>query len=334
MHETWEMQNYFLFTGGPGAGKTAVIEELDKRGYHVVPEAARNIIRHQRKTGGHATHDGDRVTYVELMLQQSLKDYRDNMLTESPVFFDRGIPDLYSYSKRFCGGVSASVGEAIAHCRYHPLAFVFPPWPEIYCHDEERKQSMDEAIETWHAVRDGYATCGYITVTVPKLPIDVRVAFILTLTQSPQAITTATLLTKLSHAINAEFGFHEETPRINYGPCGVFATLFMEAWNARFAEKAHIVFVMTPERDECWHIAVRLPSKLLYDGGIGLHTEQCYPGYLLEDMVDYDQALMEKWSYGLDRTYPRYCPAFDRDKTNSLIRAHLDVLARSSQGQE
>ncbi|KTC95849.1 ATPase [Legionella geestiana] len=326
MDETWEKPNYFLFTGGPGAGKTTVIEKLRQSGYHTVPEAARNIIRQQRKTGGNATHDGDRMTYVELMLRQSLKDYRENLLTVSAVFFDRGIPDLYSYSKRFCGGVPSAVEQAIMQFRYHPLAFVFPPWPEIYCHDEERKQSRDEAIETWHAVKEGYAACGYITVTVPKLPIEERAAFILTLTQSPKAIATATILTKLSHAINAEFGFHENTPRINYGPCGVFAILFMNAWNARFAEKAHIVFIMTPERDECWHIAVRLPSKLLYDGGVGLHTERCYPGYLIEDMVEYDHALMEKWSYGLDRTYPRYCPTFDKDKTNTLISEHLDIL--------
>ena len=38
--------NFYLFTGGPGAGKSTVIELLAKQKRLVVPEVARNIIRH------------------------------------------------------------------------------------------------------------------------------------------------------------------------------------------------------------------------------------------------------------------------------------------------
>jgi predicted ATPase len=180
-----EKPNFFLFSGGPGAGKTTVIEELKRQGHTTVPEAARSIIRHQKATGGHATHDGNRLAYTDLMLAKSMEDFTQLMVIDVPIFFDRGLPDLYSYSDRFCGGVTQAVEQAIQQYRYNPIAFIFPPWPEIYCHDTERKQSLEEAVETWHAVMNGYQKCGYTPIEVPKASVENRVEFILTVTQSP-----------------------------------------------------------------------------------------------------------------------------------------------------
>jgi hypothetical protein len=135
------------------------------------------------------------------------------------------------------------------------------------------------------------------------------------------------IFTDLKNDINNLLGFHEDTPRINYGPCGVFAKLFFDAWNTRFQEKVHIVFVMLTSHEECWHITIRLPTGELYDGGIGIHNEEAYgEGYLIEDMVEYDPARLEKWSYGLDRDYPRFCPNFDKETVNTIIIHHLDRL--------
>lgn len=135
------------------------------------------------------------------------------------------------------------------------------------------------------------------------------------------------VLNDLKNDINNLLGFYEDTPRINYGPCGVFAQLFFEAWNSRFPKKVHIVFVMMTSHEECWHIALRLPSGKLYDGGIGIHDEKTYgENYLIEDMLDYDHARLEKWSYGLEREYPRYCPHFNKQQVSLLINHHLDRL--------
>ena len=37
--------NFFILTGGHGSGKTTVLDELAKRGYLIVPEVARVIIK-------------------------------------------------------------------------------------------------------------------------------------------------------------------------------------------------------------------------------------------------------------------------------------------------
>jgi len=48
--------------------------------------------------------------------------------------------------------------------------------------------------------------------------------------------------------------------------------------------------------------------------------------YMFDDMLDYNHDLLEKWSYGLDRIYPKYCPHFDKNKVSDLINKHLDHL--------
>ena len=134
-------------------------------------------------------------------------------------------------------------------------------------------------------------------------------------------------LNDLKNEVNQLLGFHEGIPRINYGPCGVFAFLFYQAWNRRFAVKVHICFVMTPKRDECDHVVIRLPHGQLYDGGVGVHSDSNYlPQFVIDEMLDYDHDTLEKWSYGLDRTYPRFCPDFNRQKIQEIIERHLDRL--------
>jgi hypothetical protein len=134
-------------------------------------------------------------------------------------------------------------------------------------------------------------------------------------------------LKNIQKEINEEYGFHEGIPRINYGPCGIFAKIFLDKWNLLFEEKVYICFVMTPSRDECDHIVVRLPSGELYDGGIGIHTDVEYKNkFLIDEMIEYDEQILEKWSYGLDRSYPRFCPSFNRETVEKIIYSNLDHI--------
>lgn len=135
-------------------------------------------------------------------------------------------------------------------------------------------------------------------------------------------------LEKIKAEINAEYGFHEGVPRINYGPCGVFAQLFFKHWNRLFANKVRIGFVLTHEKDDCDHVIIQLPTGDLYDGGVGIHSRSRYePQFCIEIMNEYDEALLEKWSYGLDRTYPRFCPQFNRQEVEKIIVSHLEEIS-------
>jgi len=138
---------------------------------------------------------------------------------------------------------------------------------------------------------------------------------------------TREVLDRIKEQINAEYGFHEGIPRINYGPCGVFAQIFFHAWNKKFEDKVHICFIMTPSRDECDHVCISLPTGELYDGGVGIHSRDIYmPQFIVDDMLVYDEVTLNKWSYGLDRTYPRFCPNFNRQVVEHIVSSNLKTL--------
>ena len=314
--------NFFILSGGPGSGKTSVLTALAQQGFITIPEVGRQIIKEQQLVGGNALHTGDRDAFLDLMLHYSLSDYEQMRQEKLAVFFDRGIPDLYGYAKTFCHKEHNEVNQAVEHYRYCQTIFLFSPWKAIYTNDKERQQDFSEAMQTYIALKEGYQNCGYTFIDVPFLSVEQRVHFILqTLTQI--------ILDDLQHEINQWLGFYDNTPRINYGPCGVFAKLFFDAWNERFSEKVHIVFILMKSHEECWHIALRLPTGELYDGGVGVHHDNDYgENYCIEDMIQYDHDLLEKWSYGLDRTYPNYCPDFDKDKLQFLIHSQLNRISK------
>lgn len=170
--------NFYIFTGGPGMGKTSVIHSLAEKGFACIPEVARNILREQRFSQGNAVHTGDRPAYYRLMLNRSISDFMHT--PEKPIhFFDRGLPDLYSYQSQYFDEIDTSLIQHIARYRYNNLAFIFPPWREIYCHDEERKLPFEEAVVTYHSVRRSYERSGYRLLEVPRMSVDERCHFIL-----------------------------------------------------------------------------------------------------------------------------------------------------------
>jgi hypothetical protein len=142
------------------------------------------------------------------------------------------------------------------------------------------------------------------------------------------------ILNELSKEINSLYGYVEVEgdnfgePAINSGPCGAFANAFYIAWNRRFTKKCSIVFVMVNGSDECWHVLVRLPNGRLFDGGFGVHDEKKYEKAKLriEDMETYDLKILDERSYGLERTYPRYCPSFSIAAVSSLIERYLNEI--------
>ncbi len=171
--------NFFVLTGGPGSGKTAVLNELSGLGFLAVPEVARTIIQKQQMMGGDATHTGNRSAFCDLMLDQSIADYCKMQEEEKRVFFDRGIPDLYGYAAAFCEEINTNIINAVTQFRYNKTVFIFPPWQEIYETDRERQQDFQEAIYTYASIKEAYLTCGYTLIEMPKISITERANFIL-----------------------------------------------------------------------------------------------------------------------------------------------------------
>jgi predicted ATPase len=174
-----QRDNFYIFSGGPGAGKTTTLEALAARGFVTVREAARDILKEQAASGGNATHDGDRARYRDLTLARMLRDYRAVAETAAPVFFDRAIPELSGYGNAPGETDPPALVHAIAECRYNPVVFLFPAWEAIYGHDDERKHSFAHAMAVTEEARALYPRFGYRVIEVPRASVEARFAFIL-----------------------------------------------------------------------------------------------------------------------------------------------------------
>ena len=87
----------FVITGGPGSGKSTLIEALAGQGICTMPEAGRAIIQDQVAIGGEALPWSDRRAFAELMLCWEMRSYRAALRLSGPVIFDRGVPDVLGY---------------------------------------------------------------------------------------------------------------------------------------------------------------------------------------------------------------------------------------------
>ncbi|MGK5741329.1 AAA family ATPase [Micromonospora sp. URMC 103] len=169
---------YIVITGGPGAGKTTLIDGLRQAGYGCVGEAGRQIIQDQMAIGGRALHNGDSRLFAEIMLSWEIRSYRQASQLVGPVFFDRGIPDLVGYHLLLGQPVPAHVTAAAQLFRYHQRVFVAPPWPQIYTTDSERHQDLAEAVRTHDAMVAAYTQHGYELSTLPRSDVAARVEFV------------------------------------------------------------------------------------------------------------------------------------------------------------
>ena len=170
---------FHVITGGPGSGKTSLIEALSSRGYRRTVEAGRAIIQDQMAIDGRALPWREPLLFAELMLSLDMHSYRLAEQSVGPVFFDRGIPDVSGYLRLMNTHVPEHMHNAGRIFSYNHKVFIAPPWREIFTQDHERKQDFDEAIRTYDALAATYTDLGYELVEIPRLPLDDRVSFIL-----------------------------------------------------------------------------------------------------------------------------------------------------------
>jgi predicted ATPase len=171
--------SFFVLTGGPGAGKTTLIDALKKRGYATTDEAGRGVIREEVENGGDAVPWIDRERFAERMFEWELRSYRDAERQDGPVFFDRGLPDTIGYLKLEGLDVPAWMEEEAWRLRYNARVFIAPPWKEIYGMDEERRQNWDVAVRTHNIMAETYAELGYELVELPRSSVTQRAEFVI-----------------------------------------------------------------------------------------------------------------------------------------------------------
>ena len=99
-------------------------------------------------------------------------------VSDSVVFFDRGIPDVLAYMTHYNQELGPEFVAAAETYRYD-FVFLLPMWEQIFVYDEERFERYDEALEIQDRLWQVYGDYGYTPIEVPRGSIEERTTFIL-----------------------------------------------------------------------------------------------------------------------------------------------------------
>lgn len=176
-----KIQNYIVITGGPGVGKTTLINALKLRGKRTIQEDARQVIRQQMEVNGEGLPWKNKSLYAKLMLEASLNTYQTvtSKATNETIYFDRGILDTICYMQMENLPISKELLDIVHSHPYNQKVFILPPWLDIYETDDERKQTWKEALFTFDQMKQTYISFGYQVIEVSKETTEKRCEFIL-----------------------------------------------------------------------------------------------------------------------------------------------------------
>ncbi len=167
-----------VISGGPGFGKTSIIDELEMRQYKCMHEVSRSIIKEQLEIKGDILPWKNLTTFSRLLFERRVKQFEESPSNEL-VFFDRGIPDIIAYMAKDELEIPSSYMLKVEECSYHPTVFIVPPWKDIYRNDGERMEDFKTASELNEVITDTYHQLGYKTMILPKVSVSDRVDLIL-----------------------------------------------------------------------------------------------------------------------------------------------------------
>lgn len=168
-----------MIIGGPGTGKSTVLNELIARGYHCKPEISREIILEAQKEGIDQLFLTDPLLFSKLLLEGREQQYKEADASQEPiVFFDRGIPDVHAYMNYSNTAYPSYFVEKSTAYKYQKV-FMLPPWKEIFVSDNERYETFEIAVALNEHLKKAYLEIGYEIITVPFGTVKERADFIL-----------------------------------------------------------------------------------------------------------------------------------------------------------
>ena len=171
------MNRRFVVTGGPGGGKSTLLDALAERGYRIAPEAARRLIKERLSSG--LPPRPDPVAFARAILDSDMAQYRAATDHDGITFFDRGVLDALYMLDLESAMSRDEIAGLVAAFPYNDIVFLLPPWEAIYATDSERDQTFEESVAVFEGMKRWYARWGYETVEVPRAGVAARVSFIL-----------------------------------------------------------------------------------------------------------------------------------------------------------
>ncbi len=168
-----------VITGGPGTGKSSIVNELKKRGHICFDEISRQVTLEARKKGIEQLFLTEPLLFSELLLKGRLKQFMEaDLHGGQTIFLDRGLPDILAYMDYFNSNYPIEFVETCQNNRYDKV-FVLAPWKDIFVSDTVRYENFDQAELIHKHLLNSYKNFDYNLVDVPFESIEKRTDFVL-----------------------------------------------------------------------------------------------------------------------------------------------------------
>jgi predicted ATPase len=156
----------YVVTGGPSAGKEAVLDEIAARRIPVTEgEPAREIYRKHRERLGRHLQVEDRREYSREILDAFIDEYTTHQ--HGLRLYNRGIPDGYGWDAFFGLGPYPELAEATHRYRYDAV-FILDPLDAFDSEADDLVFAKDREIRRVHElVVQGYYDAGYRPIFIP-----------------------------------------------------------------------------------------------------------------------------------------------------------------------
>jgi predicted ATPase len=174
-----------VITGGPGSGKTTLVEALERRGYATVPEAALQVIdelnaRHG-VDGQKAWRGAHRAEFQELVLARQIA--LEDAAGDPPVLFlDRGRLDGVAYCRFFAVPMPPGYLERARAGRYDRVLVLDTLASFAERGASGRTSTREDSHALGRALDAEYRAAGHAVARLPELrDVEARLAFVLDL---------------------------------------------------------------------------------------------------------------------------------------------------------
>jgi predicted ATPase len=167
--------HWCVITGAPCSGKTSVITELSRRGFRVVPEAARAYIDAELIKGRSLSEIKADPRRFEGRIFQAKLQMEASLPAGDALFLDRALPDSIAYY--VLEGLDPSEPRRQSLRVRYEQVFLFERLE--FMRDRVRSENAQSADRIERLIEAAYNDLGYAIVRVPVMPIPDRIEYVL-----------------------------------------------------------------------------------------------------------------------------------------------------------
>lgn len=162
-----------VIAGGSCSGKTTLINELNKRGYPIVKEAAREIIKER----GFSNSPKEIFEFEKAILLRQI-EFEKDLDNNKIIFLDRGSIDTLAYAEVLLGYAPMEFRAYVEKTKYDKI--LIPDLLPFVFDGERIEKDKEDAVILHKKIWQMYEQQGYSPIKIPIFKtIEDRVNYVL-----------------------------------------------------------------------------------------------------------------------------------------------------------